>query len=414
MVLRPPVPVKPVLPPPPFLSLVDSSPFGDVGDGDEWTGGFAYQPESHSGGEVRDPCDNSSMDIPALGTPATPTATPAITGGTLTAAASPYEYELVALDANGSTLPSAPVVVSIPSGTTGSVLLSGPTIEFATSYSIYGRKAGSIGLLVAGLTGSYTEDGVPGTWSWTDTGAATPGAVPPIADTTGGKGQYTNLPVVTFYPFIVAAEDSCSPFGFQEHDYKGRATRLVNLASRAQIEKEFWTGIYAQAGSYPNNYLANSSDPNFVNITPGSGPCSIARGQQLLEDYLQQCGFGGQGMIHTQAQTAPNLLSVRIVDGPRPGTSLLLSVLGNIIVPGSGYPGTGPANLAPTTGTAYMYATDLVTIRIDDDDDAVVFPDTFAEALDRRVNLISFRAEKFAAATWDGACHACVQVNLAT
>jgi hypothetical protein len=218
---------------------------------------------------------------------------------------------------------------------------------------------------------------------------------------------------VTFYPFIVIAEDVCSSFGFEEHDFKGRATRSVTLAEKVQIEKEFWTGLYATAGSYPNNFLANASDPAFVDLTPGTSP-SVARGQQILEDYLQQCGFGGQGMIHTQAQTAPNLLSARLVDGPRPNTQQLLSVLGNIIVPGSGYPGSGPSNAAPASGKAWMFATDMVSIRLDPDEKIKVFPDTFAEALDRRENLIRFRAEKYAAASWDGICHAGVEVTLAT
>jgi hypothetical protein len=181
-----------------------------------------------------------------------------------------------------------------------------------------------------------------------------------------------------------------------------------------QIEREFWTGVLATAGNYPNNFLANSADPNFVDLTPGGGPPSIARGQQILEDYLQQNGFGGQGMIHVQAQSAPNLLSARLVDGPRPDTQQLLSVLGNIIVPGAGYPGTGPDNEAPATGTAWIYATDVVEVRVDSDENVKVFPETFAEALDRKTNLVRFRAEKFAAATWDGIIHAAVRVTLAT
>jgi hypothetical protein len=212
----------------------------------------------------------------------------------------------------------------------------------------------------------------------------------------------------------VEAEDVCSTWGFNIHDFKGRATRLVSLAAKAQIEREFWSGYLAIAGSYPNNYLTNNADPAFIDLTPGGGPPSVARGQQILEDYLQQCGFGGQGMIHTQAQTAPNLLSARLVDGPRPGTQQLLSVLGNIMVPGSGYTGLGPANAAPAAGTSWMYATDIVSIRMDPDEKIKTFPDTLAEATDRALNLIRFRATKFAAASWDAACHAGCRVTLAT
>ena len=408
VVLRPPVPVNPVPPPGPVLSLVDSCPFGDVGDGDDWTGGFAYEPENHGAGEIRDPCDHASMDLPALPTPTGLAAVPSNAGGTLTNAASPYQYQVTAVDANGETLASGAVTATIAAGTTGSVALTWNAVEFATSYKVYGRKAGLIGLLAQGITGAF-----PGTVTYTDTGTPAPGAVPPGSNTTGGPGQYSPPGIVTFYPFIISAEDVCSSWGFDIHDFKGRATRLVNLAAKAQIEKEFWTGAYAQTG-YPNNFLGNSADPAYIDLTPGAGPPSVARGQQILEDYLQQCGFGGQGMIHTQAQTAPNLLSARLVDGPRSGTQQLLSVLGNIIVPGSGYPGTGALGAVPAAGTAYMYATDLVTIRLDDDEKVVVIPDSFAEALDRAENLIRFRAEKYAAASWDGICHAAIRVTLAT
>jgi hypothetical protein len=414
MALRPPVPVKPVPPPGPVLSLVDSAPFGDTGADDEWTGGFSYQPENRGSGELRDVCDSTSMDVPSIGAPGGLVAVPAITGGTLTNAASPYQYQITAQDANGTTLPCTAVPATIASGTTGSIALTWNTVEFATSYSVYGRKSGSMGLLASGITAAYDEDNESNTVTWTDTGAASVGAAAPSTDTSGGVGQYTNLPIVTFYPYIVQAEDECSTWGFEAHDYKGRATRLVNHAARWQIEREFWTGLLAQANGYPNNYLANASDPAYVLLTPGAGPPSVARGQQILEDYLQQMGFGGQGMIHVQAQTAPNLLSARLVDGPRPGTQQLLSVLGNIIIPGAGYTGNGPANVAPSTGCAYMFATDIVTIRMDDDDATEVYPDTFAEALDRHTNLITFRAKKVAAASWDAAIHACIQVTLAT
>jgi hypothetical protein len=93
----------------------------------------------------------------------------------------------------------------------------------------------------------------------------------------------------------------------------------------------------------------------------------------------------------------------------------------NIIVPGSGYPtsgATGPignANATPTAGTAWMFATDLVSVRLDE---PFVTPPVFAEALDRSEagapNQVTIRAQRYAAATWDQNRLAAVRVTLST
>jgi hypothetical protein len=250
--------------------------------------------------------------------------------------------------------------------------------------------------------------------TYTDTGAATVGAAPPSTNTTGGAGTYTNLASPLIIPYLIEVEDTCSSFGFLERDFKGRALRWLENATPQAIEKEFWTGALAQTQGYTNPYLTNTA--TVTNLTPGATtqingtPCSVARGLQILQDALATTGFGGQGMIHVQPQTAPSLL------GSRRDGSLLLDIFDNIVVPGSGYQGTGPGNIAPSAGCAWIYATDLVMVR--EQKQGTVFPDTFAEALDRgqagQPNLITFRAEKFAAAYFDVAVHYGVQVTLAT
>ena len=359
--------------------------------GDAWIRGFTYAPENHFHGEVRDPCDFSSIDLPALAYPAGLALT-AIAGGTLVAAT--YEYQVTALNANGETQPSP--TVSITTTATGSIEINWDAVVGASQYRVYGRVAGSIGLLAT----------VNGT-TWTDNGSVAVGAVPPTSNTTGGVGSYSNAPIVVVQPWLVVVEDFCSSFGWQERDFKGRALRLLENATPKAIENEFWTGALATAKGYPNNFLTNVN--SVTNLTPATIP-SVARGLQILQDALAQKGFGGQGMIHVQAQTAPNLLGARRVG------QLLLDIFDNIIVPGVGYTGSGPGNVAPAAGTAYMYATDLVMVR--EQETGTVFPDTFAEAIDwgqaGAPNTIRFRAEKFVAAYADFQAHYCVQVNLPT
>lgn len=424
--------IVPAIPPrPPQLSLVNSAVTpGDQGDdpstmfpdgaqlallpdelraelearrGDMWIRGLKYAPENHGLGWLRDRQDYTALDEPAI--PAPPgLALQRIGGGTI-----PNEtvsYQVTAVDANGETTALAATTLGTGAGSS-SVVLTWIDVDSPVKYNVYGRVGGSIGLLTPSPIGPFSPENPP---TFTDTGAATPGVAPPGSNTTGGSGVYTNLGIVNYIPFVVEAMDRCSSWGWSERDFKGRALRWLDNTTPASIEKEFWTGTIAQAKSYPNNYLTNYGDPNWVDVTPGSVP-SIARGMQILQDALQTCGFGGQGMIHCQAQTAPNLLGARRVG------KLLLDVFDNLVVPGVGYPGTAPGNVTANTATqAYMFATDLVMVR--SEDEGQVFPDTFGEALDRGQsgfpNTITFRAQRFAAAYWDGACHFGCRVTLAT
>lgn len=367
--------------------------------GAAWTRGFTYAPENHWLAEIRDGCDFTSIDLPAVPAPTGLAATPSVSGGSLTAGLK--SYRITAINANGETTPSA-AVTPTTTGSAGSVALVWDRAAENLQYKVYGRISGSEGLLA--VVGPFDVDQAP---TWTDDGSRSAGAAAPSTNTTAGIGSYTNAPVNTVIPPLLVVEDFCSASGFEQRDFKGRALRLLDNATPQALEKEFWTGALATAKGYPNRFL---TDANIVDLTPGAGPPSIARGLQILQGALATCGFGGQGMIHVQAQTAPNLLSVRRVG------NLLYDIFDNLVVPGVGYPGTGPGGAAPAAGTAWMYATDLVAARVEDE--GTVFPDTFAEATDRSQdgspNTIRFRAEKFGVAYWDGACQFGVRVTLAT
>lgn len=438
------VPVPAVPPRPPQLSLIDSAVKPKVtvdqegvstaawdipGDqlamlpdelrtelqarkGETWVRGFTYAPENRYQAELRDRCDFSTVDTPALAAP-TGLALQDLGAASGTLPAATYTYEITAVNANGETTPSASQALAV--ALNHAVKLTwAPTAEGGggepggVTYRVYGRVGGSLGLLAT--VGPFDLDQTP---TYTDASATAVGAVPPVSNTTGGPGVYTNLPTITVIPYVIVNEDWCSTWGWSERDYKGRALRLLENAKYAAVEKEFWGGAFAQSKSYPNPYLAQSSTTNAmgqtVDLTPGTVP-SVARGQQILQDALQQCGLGGQGMIHVQAQTAPDMLSVR-----RNG-NLLLDIFDNIVVPGVGYPGTAAAGGGAAAGTAVMFATDLVAVRVEED--ISVFPDSFAEAVDRgqngQPNKVSFRAERFAAAYFDAACHFACRVTLKT
>lgn len=428
-----PVVIPAVPPKPPQVTLVSSSVLpGDAGfdppsvglpdtlsdlppelrdelrksDSPLWVRGFTYAPENRGSAWLRDRCDGTTYDFESLPAPVAGSVSPAATsGGTLSAGTKTYEITFV--NANGETTPSGAITQVVTANQEVTLTIS--DVPNGVTVNVYGRVSGSLGLL--GNVGPVTSEG--GTLTFTDTGSGSPGASPPSSNTTGGPGSYTNPAIITVVPFAIETMDQCSTFGFEERDFKGRALRWLDSATPHAIEAEFWTGTLAQAKGLPNPYLTmGSSAPNgFTNLTPSGTPPSVARGMQILQDYLAQTGFGGQGMIHTQAQTAPDLLAARRVG------KLLLDIFDNIVVPGVGYTGSQPAGTsAPAAGTAWMYATDMVMVRIQPE--GRVIPDTFEEAVDRgqggEPNTVTFRAFRFAAAYADFQAYAGCQVTLPT
>ncbi|HEY4452395.1 MAG TPA: hypothetical protein VGN13_12470 [Solirubrobacteraceae bacterium] len=366
--------------------------------GDAWTRGFTYAPESHEAIAVHDPCDGTAIDLPALPAPLNLAAVASAGGGTVKAEA--LEYQVTAKNANGET--TALTAVKVTPGAEGTVKLTWSKVSETAQYNIYGRAAGVLKLITT--VGPFDDNQEA---AFVDDGSKAPkSASPPVANTTGGPGPYGNPPIVAVVPYLLVAEDSCSSFGFEERDFKGRATRLIENAKHAAIEKEFWGGALAQAKGYPNDYLTREA--NLTNLTPGTVP-SIARGFEILQEALASCGFGGQGMIHTQTQAVPNLLNVRRVG------NLMLDMFDNIVVPGVGYPGTGPGGSTPSSGKAFMYATDLVMVR--EESEPTIIADTFAESFDwgqaGSPNTIRFRAEKFVAAYADMVCKFVCEVKTA-
>lgn len=214
----------------------------------------------------------------------------------------------------------------------------------------------------------------------------------------GDKSAPDVIPdVVPTIPFILETAVECCTYGFQAQDYEGRARRQLEAGTPKGLEAEFWSG----AKIAENLHLASAAAEVIA------GPLQPAHALAALNQALADCALGGRGMIHATPYlatlwTANNLL---VEDGPR----LVGRVMKNIVVAGTGYPGTSPAGAAASAGTTWAYATGMVQVRLGD---IVIVPDTVAEALDRKQNTINYRAERTAAASWDGCCHFAVQVTV--
>lgn len=204
----------------------------------------------------------------------------------------------------------------------------------------------------------------------------------------------------TFQPYAVEAEDSCSTFGFEARDAEQRALDALEACTPKAVEHEFWTGSLATTNGYANNRYLASTDT--VDVTPGGGPVKVRYGLAILEQALAACGCGTRGTIHVTHDVG-SVIPVRVVE------EHLETQLGNFVVAGAGYTGSGPDGTIPGTGT-WMYATGPVRVLL-----GPMIPTgvTMAQQVDRTINTWDARAQRAAAATWDGCCAFAVHVDLA-
>ena len=247
-------------------------------------------------------------------------------------------------------------------------------------------------------------------FSFTPSGCATGGVTgaqcPPDQPQT--KDEEDLPPVVTYVPFAVYVSARCSTMGGRPtlDALMVRAAIVLDAVTDKQLEAEFWTGAFAQANSLPNNYLTNVS--SLENLTPASALIGGAYALAALQEYLADCNDGSRGMIHATRATVTMWFEQQA--GLRREGNLILDAYDNLIVPGVGYPGTGPGDVAEAdSDTSWAYATSMVEVKIGS---VLPLPGTVAQAVNRSTNDVVFRAEKPVAAFWDGCCHAGVRVNV--
>lgn len=219
-------------------------------------------------------------------------------------------------------------------------------------------------------------------------------------------------PFLTYVPFEILTKFSCSTMSRRPEEIEEIALNAAEGCTQKAIEYELWTGALAQEmaadgswdagtrGAFPNRYLASSSARD-VTPTPGTG-VKAKYGLALLERALADCGCGIQGTIHATRDVASAL-------GIKGKDDKLVTNLGNLLVAGTGYTGTGPDGSTPPNGKAWMYATGPITVRLGD---RMVVPDKVSQSVDTRTNTTTYSVSQPAAVTWNSCCHVAVLVDL--
>lgn len=203
-----------------------------------------------------------------------------------------------------------------------------------------------------------------------------------------------------FQPFAIEAVDECSTWGFQARDVEQRALDALEACTQKALENEFWTGSLATTNGYTENRYLASTDT--VDETPGGVAVKLRYGLAILERALADCGCGTRGTIHVTRDVG-SALPVKVVGDH------LETQLGNLVVAGSGYTGSGPDGTIPGTGT-WIYATGPVSVLLGKSE---AIGAKLIQQVDSSKNTWEARAQRPAAVTWDGCCAFAVHVDLA-
>jgi hypothetical protein len=201
---------------------------------------------------------------------------------------------------------------------------------------------------------------------------------------------------VRFDSFVVYKPVTCSAMGLRDpQELFDRAEAALDATISAGVERALASGIDM------NPFFGDTN----VDILNSGTAVSAKVGQSFLEEYLgTECRLG---MLHF---TPAILTSLQSWPAVRKDQTELLSINGTPIVSGMGYQGTDTAALStPSAKQDWAFATGPVKVYL-----GPVRLDSVRENLDREINLLTFRAERYVLAIWDTALQGAVLVDWST
>lgn len=224
---------------------------------------------------------------------------------------------------------------------------------------------------------------------------------------------------VDFFPYAIYASDAVGSLSWAVRDSEGRAKRKLDASLPFNLEHELWTGSQNVVGR-ANPSLQNSARALTV------APICVFDAIALLEQAVADGDLRGQqkGGFRYQIHVRPKVLDYIQVNANsnfvRRDGNMYLTPLDNIVVPGRGYPGTGPnfdtgGNAAGQYGitgpglyagpgsaisatSEWIYITPVVEIRLDE---PFLIGNNPEQGMRRDQNLMFVWAEQIAHAAFD-------------
>lgn len=227
------------------------------------------------------------------------------------------------------------------------------------------------------------------TWTpepWNGEGGGTIG-VTAVDDPGGNPVQFyaRNAPA-TGQPFGIWASEKSSSFGLDWPELQARVQRKLAAYESGIIEGFLWDD---PVNLNPDLKLASAS----ATTVGSSAGHAVMDAFGYLDMAIAQTW--GRGMIHCR----PILLNIGIsTQFIHQEGNVWMTSMGNIVVPGVGYSGTGPNGEAADFESEWAYATPPVQVHR-----GAVFttPGELREATNKAENTVSVHAMRLALAAWD-------------
>lgn len=211
---------------------------------------------------------------------------------------------------------------------------------------------------------------------------------------------------VSWRPYLLWADYVCTTTP-DLAEARAKARQELEAVASFQMERELWTGTYAQAqidggdADFPNRWLADKSADELTTaaVTP-------LQALACLTQYLSEVNGGQEGVIHATPQTVVNWTNENLLY--RVGREIRTIARDDLVIPGSGYDGSGPDGTAAQDGAVWAYATDPIQLYLGE-----VFEtggDTVG--IDRTNNKLVARAVQLGMATWEGCRLAAAQIDI--
>jgi hypothetical protein len=202
------------------------------------------------------------------------------------------------------------------------------------------------------------------------------------------KPAERNLDFCATDPFLAVGSFDCSTVGRPADEAFEIARRRLLAWESRQVERAVWTGLTANYSINPSFAFGNDECgivPTDINPAGAVNPVvAISTIEDVLADTV-----AGAGYIHIPTKLLAFLKTHRLVteeDGA------LWSPSGHRYVVGAGYPGSGPSNVAAVAGQTWVFATGPMLLARSN---VMMVPESVAEGIDRRINSITVRSERF-------------------
>jgi len=212
-----------------------------------------------------------------------------------------------------------------------------------------------------------------------------------VPKTTSTQTAPTDFGAFTVY---LAATCTMRGIGNDDEEYRRRAMVAFEAYEPQQVELEFWEG-----GIQPNNPHLTTTGPTLPN---GATTTNLVNGLAILEGVIVR-----DAVIHMSRRMAVAMASQRLLEDE--GDGVLRTPLGTPVVAGAGYTGKEPTGQAANAGTVeWIYATTKPSVFRSQ---AVLLPETAAEALDRTLNNYTIYAERQYVVAFDQCLRAAVRID---